>query len=70
MICYLIKINPKYSWGGQMLKLRYFGHLMQRSDSLEKTLMLGKTEGKQRRRCRMKWLDNITESMNMNLSKP
>ena len=53
------------------LKLRYFGHLMQRIDSLEKTLMLGKTEGKQRRRrCRKEWLDNITDSMNMNLSKP
>ena len=44
------EINPKYSWGGQMLKLRYFGHLMQRSDSLEKTLMLGKTEGMRTRR--------------------
>ena len=68
----LKEINPEYSLEGLMLKLklRYFGHLMQRIDSLEKTLMLGKTEGKQRRRCRMKWLDNITESMNMNLSKP
>ena len=69
----LKEINPEYSLEGLMLKLklRYFGHLMQRIDSLEKTLMLGKTEGKQRRRrCRKEWLDNITDSMNMNLSKP
>ena len=53
-----------------MLKLQYFGHLMQRSDSLEKTLMLGKIEGKKRRGWqRMKWLDSITDSMDMNLSK-
>ena len=52
------------------LKLQYFGHLMQRADSLEKTLMLGKTEGKSRRqRQRMRWLDSITDSMDMNLSK-
>ena len=57
---------------GMMLKLKlwYFGHLMQRTDSLEKTLMLGKTEGKRRRGWqRMKWLGSITDSMDMNLSK-
>ena len=53
-----------------MLKLQYFGHLMQRADSLEKTLMLGKTEGRRRRgQQRMKWLDGITDSVDMNLSK-
>ena len=52
------------------LKLQYFGHLMQRADSLEKTLMLGKIEGKRRRGWqRMRWLDSITDSMDMNLSK-
>jgi len=52
------------------LKLQYFGHLMQRTDSLEKTLMLGKTEGRRRRgRQRMRWLDDITDSMDMSLSK-
>ena len=53
-----------------MLKLQYFGHLMQRADSLERTLMLGKTEGGKRKgRQRMRWLDGITNSMHMNLSK-
>ena len=52
------------------LKLQYFGHLMQRADSLEKTLLLGKTEGRRRRgRQRMRWLDGIIDSMDMNLSK-
>ena len=52
------------------LKVQYFGHLMQRADSLEKTLMLGKSEGKRRRGWqRMRWLDSITDSMDMNLSK-
>ena len=52
-----------------MLKLQYFVHLMQRADSLEKTLMLGKTEGRRRRQQRMRWLDSITDSMDMRLSK-
>ena len=55
-------INPGYTLEGLMLKLQYFGHLMQRVESLEKTLMLGKTEGRRRRgRQRMKWLDGITD---------
>ena len=62
----LKKIKPEYSLKGLMLKLQYFGHLMQRTDSLEKTLMLGKIED--RRRQRMKWLDGITDSMEMSLS--
>ena len=67
----LREINPEYSLEGLMLKLKhqYFGHLMQRADSLEKSLMLGKTEGRSRRGCqRMRWLDGITDAMNMNLS--
>ena len=52
-----------------MLKLQYFGHLMRRANSLERTLMLGKTEGKRRGRQRMRWLDVITDSMDMSLSK-
>ena len=68
----LKEINPEYSLEGLILKLKllYFGHLMQRADSLEKSLMLGKIEGKRRRgRQRMRWLDGITDSMEMNLSK-
>ena len=68
----LKEISPEYSLEGLMLKLKlqYFGHLMRRTDSLEKTLMLGKTEGRRRRgRQRMRWLDDITDSMDMSLSK-
>ena len=69
----LKEINPEYSLEGLMLKLKlqYFGHLMWRADSLEKTLMLGKIEGRTRRRWqRMRQLDNIINSMDMSLSKP
>ena len=60
----LKEISPEYSLEGQVLKLQYFGHLMRRADSLEKTLMLGKTEGRRRRgQQRMRWLDGITNSM-------
>ena len=67
----LKEINPEYSLEGLTLKLKlqYFGHLMQRADSLEKTLMLGKTEGKRRGRQRVRWLDGITDSRDMSLSK-
>ena len=65
----LKEISPEYSLEGPMLKLQYFGHLMQRTDSLEKTLMLGKIEGGRRGRQRMSWLDGITDWMDMNLSK-
>ena len=66
----LKEISPEYSLEGLMLKLKYFGHLMRRANSLEKTLMLGKIEGRRRRgRQRMRWLDGITDSMNMSLSE-
>ena len=68
----LKKISPEYSLEGLMLKLKlqYFGHLMRRTDSLNKTLMLGKTEGRRRRWWqRMTWLDGITDVMDMNLNK-
>ena len=66
------EINPKYSLEALMLKLKlqYFGHLMQRANSLEKTLMMGKIEGQKRRgQQRMRWLDNVTDSLNMSLSQ-
>ena len=68
----LKELSPEYSLEGLMLKLKlhYFGHLMQRTDSLEKTLVLGKIEGRRRRgRQRMRWLDGITDSMDMSLSE-
>ena len=68
----LKEISPEYSWEGLMLKLKlqYFGHLMQRSDSLEKALMLGKIEGGRRRgRQRTRWLDDVTSLMDMSLLK-
>ena len=65
----LKEINPEYSLEGLMLKLLYFGHMRQRAESLEKTLMLEKIEGKRRRQESMKWLDSITKSMDMSLSK-
>ena len=67
----LKEISPEYSLERLMLKLKvqYFGYLMQRTDSLEKTLMLGKIEGRRRGRQRMRWLDGITDLMDMSLSK-
>ena len=68
----LKEINPEYSLEGLLLKLKlqYFGHLIQRTNSLEKTLVLGKTEGRRRRgRPRMRWLDGITDSMDVSLSE-
>ena len=65
----LKEINPEYSLEGLMLKLQYFGHLMQKANSLELALMLGKIEGRRRRWQRMRWLDDITDSTDMSLSK-
>ena len=67
----LKEINPEYSLEGLMLKLKlqYFGHVMQRTDSLEKTLMLEKIEGRRRGRQRMRWLDGIMDVMDMSLSR-
>ena len=66
----LKEINPEYSFEGLMLKLQYFGHLLRRADSLEKTLMLGKTEGRRRKgQKRIRCLDGIISSMDMSLSK-
>ena len=68
----LKEISPEYSLERLMLKLKlqYFGHLMQRTDSLEKTLMLGRIEGRRRGRQRMRWLDGIINSTDMSLGKP
>ena len=66
-----LKISPEYSLEGLMLKLKlqYFGHLIQRTDSLEKTLMLGKIESRRRGQQRMRWLDGITDSTDLSLGK-
>ena len=63
------EVNPEYSLEGLTLKLQYFGHLMQTADSLEKSLILGKVEGRRRGRQRMRWLDSITNAIDMNLGK-
>ena len=65
------EISPEYSLEGPLLKLKlqYFDHLMQRTDTLKKTLMLGKIEGRRRGRQRMRWLDSVTDSMDMSLSE-
>ena len=66
----LKEISPEYTLEGLILKLKYIGHLMPQTDSLEKTLMLGKIEGRRRRgRQRLRWLDGITDSMDMNFNK-
>ena len=65
----LKEISPEYLLEGLMLKLQYFGHLMRRANSLEKTLMLGKSEGRRRGQQRTRWLDGITDSRDMSLSK-
>ena len=66
----LKEINPEYSLEGLMLKLQYFGHLIQRADSLEKTLMLRKIEGRRRsRQQKMRWLDGVTELMDISLNQ-
>ena len=65
-----MEISPEYPLEGLMMKLQYFGHLMRRTNSLEKTLMLGKTEGRRRRgQQRMRWLDSIIDSIDMSFSK-
>ena len=71
LLSILKELNPEYSLEGLMLKLKpqYFSHLMRRTGSLEKTLLLGKIEGRRRGQQRMRWLDGITDSMNMHLSK-
>ena len=65
----LKEINPEHSLDGLMLKLQYFGRLMQRAHSLEKTMMMGKIEGRRRRGQQRRWLDGITDSMDLNLRK-